>query len=212
MSIMFEGMLTEIQQTSESEAPVATFFGWSHCLRIFLCGVEMQFVQFWLSSNRAHAFRCMDRDLPSDQNKLLGDIGSTSKQVLDLLTRCEHVEKMQLDGVQCEITEVCSELERLERVSRDQKQAIAYKMDKASEQLRKEYISQKLASGGFGLKHSKFSGESMFNIMEKEPEGGTPIGADVSGRRRSTARRSSSGLRMLVGSRCKISFNGTPTR
>ena len=92
--------------------------------------------------------------------------------------------------MQCEITEVCSELERLERVCRDHKQAIAYKMDKASEQLRKKYmsrwwqiqkVSQKLVTGGFGLKQSKFLGGSMFNIMEKEPDGGAPIGADVSG-------------------------------
>ena len=64
------------------------------------------------------------------------------------------------------------------------------KMDKASEQLRKKYmsrrwqiqkVSQKLVTRGFVLKHSKFLGESMFHIMEKEPDGGAPIGADVSG-------------------------------
>ena len=150
----------------------------------------MQFVLFWLSSTRVHAFRGTDGDLPSDQNKLLGDFGNTRKKVLDLLTRCEHVEKTQRYGMMCEITEVCSELERLERVCRDQKQAIAYKMDKASEQLRKQYmsrrwqiqkVSQKLVTGGFSQKHSTFFGESMFNIAEKEPDDGTPIGADVSG-------------------------------
>ena len=150
----------------------------------------MKFVLFWLSSSRVHAFQGTDKDLPSDQNKLLRDIGNTRKKVLDLLTRCEHVGKTQLDGRQCEVTEVCSELERLEGVCRDQKQAIADKMDKASEQLRKkcmsrrwqiQKVSQKLVTGGFGLKHSKFLGKSMFNVMEKEPDGGAPIGADVSG-------------------------------
>ena len=82
--------------------------------QLFLCGVEMQLVLFWLNSTRVHAFRGKDRDLPLNQNNLLGDIGNTRKNVLDLLTRCEHVEKTQFDGMQCGITEVSSELERLE--------------------------------------------------------------------------------------------------
>ena len=62
--------------------------------------MDIKFVLFWFSSTRVHSFRAADRDLPSDQNKLLGDIGNTRKKVLDLLARCEHVEKTQLDGMQ----------------------------------------------------------------------------------------------------------------
>ena len=55
--------MTRIQQTLESEAPVATFVDWVLCA-IFLCWVEMPFVLLWLSSTRVHAFRDTDGICP----------------------------------------------------------------------------------------------------------------------------------------------------
>ena len=92
--------------------------------------------------------------------------------------------RRKLDGMHVEITEVSSELERQDIVSTDQTQTITQKMERKKHMFRGwqiQKVPQKLVTSSISLKHSTFLGESMFNNMEKEPDDGTPFGADVCG-------------------------------